>query len=377
LRKIKVLEVIRQGLIGGGESHVIDVVKFLDRSIFEPYVISFTDGPMISELEDMDVKSHVIPTQNAFDTHIWSKISKFIDENEIDLIHAHGSRAQSNVFWSARKKRKPLIYTVHGWSFHDDQKVLAQKVRIISEKFMVNMADMVINVSWSNQQTGLKKIGKYNNRVINNGIDLNKFSSKVSASELKATLQIPKDKIVVGCIMRMTKQKNPMGMLRAFRQANQQVGNLHLLLVGDGELMPQIKAYIDKHSLESNVTLTGNQKDIPQLLSMIDIYCLPSLWEGLPLSLLEAMAMRKAIIATRVDGTKELIQEGVNGLIIEPNDTKSLAEKVVFLSKQKEIRTEYGRLAESLIIRDHSVTKMVKEIEEVYFSLLNKKFEND
>ncbi|MEQ9220639.1 MAG: glycosyltransferase [Cyclobacteriaceae bacterium] len=377
MRKIKVLEVIRQGLIGGGESHVIDVVKFLDRSIFEPYVISFTDGPMISELEDMDVKSHIIPTQKAFDTHIWSKISKFIDENEIDLIHAHGSRAQSNVFWSARKKRKPLIYTVHGWSFHDDQKVFAQKVRVISEKFMVNMADMVINVSRSNQQTGLKKIGKYNNRVINNGIDLNKFSSKVSASELKATLQIPKDAIVVGCIMRMTKQKNPMSMLRAFRQANQQVGNLHLLLVGDGELMPQIKAYIDKHSLESNVTLTGNRKDIPQLLSMIDIYCLPSLWEGLPLSLLEAMAMRKAIIATRVDGTKELIQEGVNGLIIEPNDTKSLAEKVVFLSKQKEIRTEYGRLAESLIIRDHSVTKMVKEIEEVYFSLLNKKFEND
>ncbi|MEQ8338248.1 MAG: glycosyltransferase [Cyclobacteriaceae bacterium] len=377
MRKIKVLEVIRQGLIGGGESHVIDVVKFLDRSIFEPYVISFTDGPMISELEAMEVKSHIIPTQKAFDTHIWSKISKFIDENEIDLIHAHGSRAQSNVFWSARKKRKPLIYTVHGWSFHDDQKVFAQKVRVISEKFMVNMADMVINVSRSNQQTGLKKIGKYNNRVINNGIDLNKFSSKVSASELKATLQIPKDAIVVGCIMRMTKQKNPMGMLRAFRQANQQVGNLHLLLVGDGELMPQIKAYIDKHSLESNVTLTGNRKDIPQLLSMIDIYCLPSLWEGLPLSLLEAMAMRKAIIATRVDGTKELIQEGVNGLIIEPNDTKSLAEKVVFLSKQKEIRTEYGRLAESLIIRDHSVTKMVKEIEEVYFSLLNKKFEND
>ncbi len=377
MRKLKVLEVIRQGLIGGGESHVIDVVKFLDRSVFEPYVISFTDGPMISELEGMGVKCHIIPTQKAFDTHIWSKISKFIDENEIDLIHAHGSRAQSNVFWSARKKGKPLIYTVHGWSFHADQNVLAQKARIISEKFMVNMADMVINVSMTNQQTGLKKIGKYNNRVINNGIDLNKFSSKVSASKLKVTLKIPKGRIVVGCIMRMTKQKNPMGMLTAFRQANQQVDNLHLLLVGDGELMPQIIAYINKYRLESIVTLTGNRKDIPQLLSVIDIYCLPSLWEGLPLSLLEAMAMRKAIIATRVDGTKELIQEGVNGLMIEPNDTKALAEKVVFLSKRKEIRTEYGRLAESLIVRDYSVNKMVKEIEGVYFSLINKKFEND
>lgn len=369
--RVKVLEVIRQGLIGGGESHVIDVVKFLDKKKFEPFVISFTEGPMVTELSSLDIPCQVIPSGKAFDFSIWSDIRKFVTENQIDLVHAHGSRAQSNVFWMANKLKKPLIYTVHGWSFHDDQKSFIRFARIFSEKILVKRADKVINVSKSNQETGFSLLGKYNGLVINNGIDLDKFSSKKKPEILKNSLKIPEDRTVVGCIMRMTKQKNPLGMLVAFSEAQKIDQSLHLLMVGDGELMTEIKQYIVLNNLHDQVTLTGSRKDIPDLLSLIDVYCLPSLWEGLPLSLLEAMATEKAIIATDVDGTKELIKEEINGFLIKPNDLEKLKQKILYLAGNPTLRREFGKNAKATVKENHNVIKMVKEIERVYSSLTN------
>lgn len=372
MRRVRVLEVIRQGLIGGGESHVIDVVKFLDKEKFDPIVVSFTAGPMVSELAKLGIPCEVINSQKAFDLSIWSKMKNFIAKESIDLVHAHGSRAQSNVFSAAKKLNKPLVYTVHGWSFHDDQKSLVRLARILSEKVLVNQADKVINVSNSNRQTGFRLLGKYDGLVVNNGINLEKFAVKPKSTQLKKSLGIPATKTVVGCIMRMTKQKNPLGMLEAFQQALASNQSLHLLLVGDGELMPEIESFISKEELNNSVTLTGNRSDIPDLLSLIDIYCLPSLWEGLPLSLLEAMAMEKAIIATEVDGTRELIRDGENGFLILPNDINNLTERILYLSTKIGVRKKFGTLAKAVVEENHNVIKMVREIEKVYTSLIDK-----
>src|SRR5258708_37096045 len=100
--KIKILECIRQGLIGGGESHLLSLVENLDRSRFYPVVLSFTDGPMIDPLKQMGVECHIIHTEKPFDFTKWKQVKNLLKEKQIDIVHAHGTRANSNILWAAR-----------------------------------------------------------------------------------------------------------------------------------------------------------------------------------------------------------------------------------------------------------------------------------
>src|SRR5688572_29370622 len=123
-KKIKVLQCIRQGQIGGGESHLLSLVENLDRSQFDPVVLSFTDGPMIDRLNKMGIENHVIHSTRPFDITKWKKVKHLLSEKHIQLVHAHGTRANSNVLWASKQLNLPVIYTVHGWSFHQDQNPL-------------------------------------------------------------------------------------------------------------------------------------------------------------------------------------------------------------------------------------------------------------
>lgn len=152
--RIKVLETIRQGFIGGGESHVLSLVENLEKSVFEPIVLSFTEGQMISSLNSLGIKNIVIPTTKAFDISIWSKVKKLMVRENIQLVHAHGTRANTNVFWAAASLGIPVIYTVHGWSFHDDQPIWVKKLRIWSEQYLTRKMRFNISVSETNQRTG-------------------------------------------------------------------------------------------------------------------------------------------------------------------------------------------------------------------------------
>lgn len=373
MSKIRILEVIRQGKIGGGESHVIDVVKGLNKSVFEPEVLSFTDGPMITELQENGTNCYVIPTEKRFDFTSWEKVKILIHSKGYNLIHAHGTRAMSNTFYAASKLKLPLIYTVHGWSFHDDQKFLVKKIRTWSEKFLIRYANKVINVSKSSRDSGIEKLGYFNSRVIDNGIDLTKFVLRDNnqSNEIKKSLNIPLERGVVGAVNRLTFQKNPLGLLRAFKLALSENSNIHLLMVGDGELMSEVVDYTKDHNLENHVTLTGNRKDVPDLLSIIDVFCLPSYWEGLSLGLLEAMAMQKAIIASRVDGTLEVIEHEKSGILIEPGDVDQLAERILELSSNTQLRINLGETAYEKVKRDHSVEHMIETLEEEYLRLTN------
>src|ERR1700749_4256717 len=137
-KKIRVLECIRQGKIGGGESHLLNLGEYLDRERFEPLVLSFTDGPMIDRLKQMDVETDVIYTERPFDITKWRKVKEWLKEHRIDLIHAHGTRASSNVTWGAPSLGIPVVNTIQGWSFHQDQHALLRRMRIAGEKYITS-----------------------------------------------------------------------------------------------------------------------------------------------------------------------------------------------------------------------------------------------
>src|SRR6218665_380510 len=249
IKKIKVLECIRQGQIGGGESHLLSLVENLDKTYFTPVVLSFTDGPMINRLHAMGIKTYIIPSTKAFDYKVWHKVKALMIEEGIDIVHAHGTRANSNVFKAARSLKKPLIYTIHGWSFHTDQSFMVKKMRIAGEKFLTARATQNISVSPSNQATGFEAIKGFKSIVINNGIDENKFNIAGNYSDIRNELSIPAHAMLLLFIARFTNHKQPLALIHAFAKALKNNPDLYLLMVGDGDQKAEALQWVKQYNL--------------------------------------------------------------------------------------------------------------------------------
>ncbi|MCB0774994.1 MAG: glycosyltransferase family 4 protein [Chitinophagaceae bacterium] len=370
-QKIRILECIRQGQIGGGESHLLSLVENLDRSEFEPIVLSFTDGPMIERLRELGVETKVIHTLKPFDITKWKQVKRFISEKQVDIIHAHGTRAASNVLWTSRSLQLPLIYTIHGWSFHEDQSLLVKKIRVMGEKYLTRKSDLNISVSVSNQQSGKKYIPSFQSIVVNNGIDITKFNSENKFKDIRVEFGIAPEKILLLFIARFTFQKQPLSLIKAFKEASLVNPDLHLLMVGDGEQKAEAEMIIRQEDLENKITLVPFRQDVPDILAAADIYLLPSLWEGLPIGLLEAMAMGKTIIASNVDGTREIIEHMQNGFLVNTgNLIPELIQAIDQLSKNPDQREQFGEKAKMTVRNRFNASKMTKEIESLYRDLI-------
>jgi glycosyltransferase involved in cell wall biosynthesis len=373
-KRIKILECIRQGQIGGGESHLLSLVENLDKNTFEPIVLSFTEGPMIDRLEAMNIPVHIIPTLKPFDFTKWKQVKQLLKKEKVELVHAHGTRANSNVLWAARSLGIPVIYTVHGWSFHPDQKPLVRNIRIMGEKYLTSRTDLNISVSKSNQESGKQYIPSFKSLVINNGIDLRKFHPGLPFKNIRSELNIPADKVLVLFIARFTSHKQPLALVEAFAKAHQQNPDLFLLMVGDGDQKEEAKSLISKLNIQDHIRLESFRQDVPDVLNAADIFVLPSLWEGLPIGLLEALAMGKAVIASNVDGTSEIIKDGKNGILVDTSNLVSnLTKELVELSMDKAMRDAYRKEAIATITEKYNAENMTREIEEVYKKLLNTK----
>jgi glycosyltransferase involved in cell wall biosynthesis len=371
-KKIRVLEGIRQGKIGGGESYLLGLVEHLDRSRFEPVVLSFTDGPMVERLRAQGVSTHIIPTEKPFDLCIWKKVRNFMREQEIDIVHAHGTRANSNLFWAAGKLKIPILYTCHAWSFHPDQNPLVRRFRIWSEDFLTSRMNLNICGSKANRDTGRELFRNFDAIVINNSIDPMKFNPYGQYKDIRQELGIEKEEIVVVSVARFTLQKQPLKLIRAFGEVCRKVQGIRLLMVGEGEQREKAVALISSLGLSGRVILQPFRQDIPDVLAASDIFVLPSLWEAFPIALLEAMSMGKAVIGTAVDGTPEIIEDGVNGLLIGTEKMeKSLEEAIGKLCMDRGLRERLQQNAIKSIYNKYNVETLAQQNEEVYQKLLS------
>lgn len=369
-KKIKVLEAIRQGKIGGGESYLLSLVENMDKSMFEPVVLSFTDGPMVTRLRELGIKTYVIYTEKPFDIRVWGKVKRLIKEEQIDIVHAHGTRANSNLFWAAKKMKLPIIYTCHAWSFHIDQHPVVKKMRIWSEGFLTSRMDVNICGSIANKETARKLFKHFDAEVINNSIDPVRFNPCGSYKDVRAELGIDKNEIIVASVARFTLQKQPLRLINAFAEVVKKIDNVKLLMVGDGELKKKAIDLINALNLQEKVILQPFRQDVPDVLAAADIFVLPSLWEAFPIALLEAMSMGKAVVATNVDGTPEMVTHNDNGLLISLRSMeKELEESLVKLCMEKELRRKLQQRAVETIYNRYNADILARKNEAIYHKL--------
>lgn len=370
MEKIRVLECIRQGKIGGGESHLLSLMEHINRDRFEPHVLSFTDGPMISRLKELNIPTTVIHTERPFDVFKWKMVRELLAGKRINLVHAHGTRAASNTMAAARKLGVPLIYTVHGWSFHPDQGAVVRRIRTMGEQYLTSRSAMNISVAKSNQETGEKMLRNFKSVVVNNGIDRQRFDPSRTFADIRAEVGIPPGALVIGFLARFTSHKQPLVLLEAFRRIAEKRPDAYLLMVGDGDQKDEAMALTAQWPERPRILFLPFRQDVPDVLAAMDIFVLPSLWEGLPIGLLEAMAMGKAVVVTNVDGSREVISNGENGLMAEAGSPDSVAGALEVLLADKALRDRLGKAARDTVTETYDAANMTRLIEAHYFRLV-------
>lgn len=367
--KIKILHAIRQGSFGGGETYLYNLVTNLDKNKFEPVVLSFSGGAMVDALRKKNITTHIVATEKPFDFAVFGKVKSLMEKECIDILHIHGTRAGSNTLWQALKKNLFAIYTVHGWSMHEGLNDLIIKIRLLSEKFLVTKSDLVICGSQSDINVGKQIQPKANFKLIYNSIDTDYYNPTPEVKNIREELGFTENDIVILFIARLTYQKDPKIFINAAKMVLNEYPTAKFLMVGDGDLKKSCIDLCKTLGIEDKIKFMPFRTDVKEVLSSCDIYVLPSLWEVIPLALLEAMAMKKACIASNINGTNEALKDNENGLMFKPGDFAELAKKILMLLNDKWLRENLGENARETVVKQFDLNKLVKENEEVYLSM--------
>ena len=263
---------------------------------------------------------------------------------KFDIVHTHSSKSGFLGRIVARIAKVPkIIHTVHGFPFHPYQRKMVSLFYQTMEKFAALFCNSVVFVNNTERDEAIaKKIVKSKKAItIFNGIKI----PKIRQNERKTN-----DIFVIGSCLRFWKQKNILSTIKAAIQVCQKNKNINFIFVGDGELFKIAKKMVEDSGFDKRIQLPGWQSNIDEWLQKLDIFLLYSKWEGLPLSILEAMSYGLPIVASDIKGNNELVSEE-NGILVPINDIDKLTAVLISLSMQKE---------QLIRMRNHSM-KIVKE----------------
>ncbi len=383
MRKLNVLHVITKLELGGAQENTLYTLRNLNREKYNLFLATNDEGILIEKARELkDVKAFFIPKlirpiSPPKDLITLIKLFHFCKREKIDIVHTHSSKAGILGRWAARFAKVPIItHTIHGWGFYPRQNFLKRKIFIFLEKITSKITDRLIAVSQANIETGIQnRIGeeeKYT--LIRSGIKSSRFQNvEVKIAEKKKELGLEEDTKVVAMIASFKPQKAPLDFIKIASRVVMKKPKTQFLLIGDGELRPEIERLTKEFNLEKKVILTGWRKDIPQILKVMDILALTSRWEGLPRVFPEAMASELPIVATKVDGAPEAIEEGVNGFLVSAGDTRSMAEKIITLLDNPEMAKEMGRKGREKVFPEFDIDLMVRKIDNLYQELAREK----
>lgn len=240
------------------------------------------------------------------------------------------------------------------------------------ERYAASLSDALITVSELNKQEAINEnlAPPEKFTTIYSGIDLSRFEVKVERNEKILSLGLLPSQPIIGTIGRLTTQKAPLDFVTAAKIVIQQKPDVQFIMVGDGPLASEVRQAIGD---EQRIKLLGFRDDVPEILSILDLFVLSSLWEGLGRALTEAMIVGVPAAATAVDGVPELVTHQQTGLLSPPGDPARLAENIVWLLNHPEDARKMGQRAKNRVVPTFSAERMVAKIEALYERLLIEK----
>jgi glycosyltransferase involved in cell wall biosynthesis len=382
--KIKVIHIITRLDKGGSAENTYLTLKGMDKSRYE---VSLVTGPVEdpsqdrrNQIEESGVQYIQIPQLrrniNLFhDFTALLRIYRFLKREKPDIVHTHTSKAGLLGRLAAKLAGVPsIIHTPHGHVFFGYFGALKTRIFILLEKFASRITDKIVALTPREKADYLsyKVVEEDKLAVIPSGIELHKYQQvpQEERSKLRKELGIPENSAVLGTAGRLVPVKGPEFLLQAVGHVISEYPDTYLVFAGDGPLRKSLEKNAVEMGLAKNIIFTGWRDDMARVLSIFDIFCLPSLNEGMGRVLLEAMALGKPIVASDVGGIPDLIIPGKNGFLVPPQHPEELAKQILFLIENREEREKLGRTGKEMVSA-FSDEIMMKKIAELYEKLVN------
>lgn len=363
--KNRILYITRSLEIGGLERVITLLANNLDKERFEPYVCCIAvAGEMAEDLQRTD-RLFVIGNTGRINIHSIRAVAQLIKEHSIDLVHSHELSSLLYGYPAARLRRIPIIHTKHGYGGIDQENRL---IAWIGKRFSKSASGYVC-VSGELETRMRREIGLSDNKttVIYNGIESPRESDNSSNRK--------NGEVVIGCVGRLTPVKNYELLINSFSELRDKYPYCRLEIVGGGESEKNLKELVDRLSLSDRVKIHGYKLDVSRYYDRFDIFALTSLYEGLSMSLLEAIGRGKPCIVSNVGGNTEIIENGINGFVFESDNRvdliSSLSDAIDNLdsAQMEDIR----RNARDTFQKKFTVRTMVERHEELYNKHIGRK----
>jgi len=385
-KPIKVLHLITRLIVGGAQENTIYTAQLLDPRRFEVEVLcgpqTGSEGSLIEEALRRGINLSILPElvrelNPVKDFIAFVKLFLILRKKRYAIIHTHSSKAGILGRLAAKLARTPIIlHTVHGWSFHDHMPNWRKRLFILLERFSATFTHQLVVVTRKDIQKGLDHgIGKPEQYLlIHSAIPLDEFlNPEFDEKKIRQELGIPIPAPVIGTVGRLSPQKNPLDWLRIAARIATFQPDCYFLLVGDGPLRNEVESRIQEFHLENRFILTGLRRDVPQLLSVMDVFLLTSLWEGLPRVIPQAMCREVPIVAYASDGVAEVIEHGKTGFLCQPGELDLAADYCLQLLQSHDLRERIIREAKIVATEEFDLRRMIQQLENLYLSYIGEK----
>ncbi len=352
--------------MGGSERVVYDIVRKLDRSRYPCMVVGFEDGPFRSLYEEIGVESRCISKSRKIDLEFVRGFRKILEDGSIDIVNPHHFSPLLYTFLATRFTRIRLVYTEHSrWQL--DQLEPHKK---IANRIMLRHADGLVAISGQIMDYYLNSLGIPRERVhlIYNGIDTAAFGSG-RENGLRLRLGIGEDELVIGTVANIRPEKNLKLLVSSFSDLLKTGRKAKLIVAGEDFMEGELQSFADRSGVSERVLFLGMRDDVSDLLKLFGVFCLPSIHEGLPLTVLEAMAAGVPVVGADVLGINEVIRHGETGLLFPSNDREGLTQCLLLLAGNDPLRHRLSLAGKGFVERTYSLESKIAQYERLFGSI--------
>ncbi|MCU1240399.1 MAG: hypothetical protein JWO71_1125 [Candidatus Acidoferrum typicum] len=308
--------------------------------------------------------------QGRIDRQTIRRVRDCLLRGRIDILHTHGYKANTYGLLAAKGTSVKTIATSHNWPGRS----LSLRAYGLLDRLQLRFFDRVCAVSESVRHRLLRSLVPDRKiTVVRNGIDCERFRD--GRSVLRNDLS-SKDGLLVGYVGRLAPEKDLHSLLRAAKAILNTLPSISFVLCGEGPERRSLEALALQLGIENSVFFLGQRSDTPDLYSSFDVVVLPSLTEGMPLAVLEAMAAKKAVVASRVGAIPKILEDGKSGLLVEPGNTKELESALLRLLRNREMRLSFGQAGFDIVESNFSSKVMAQTYLSIYSEVLSTKFED-
>ncbi len=362
--RIRVLQLVEGMNWGGAETKLLELIVNMDRERFETTVCSLGMGDRLKDrFDELGIPFVNFARRGKVDPRLIWDVSKLIRKEKFDVVMT--TLFYADVVGALASAISPNK-AVFSWETISAPEWLI-KHRLLAYRFAMKFCSKVVSVSHATAKWLVDERGLSENQitVIPYGVNLELYKQGRSP-ELREELGISADARVVGVVARLHPQKGHCYLIDAAQKVVEDHENVVFVFAGDGELRKPLEEQVAEANLSNHVKFLGFRSDVKELLTTFDIFCLPSLYEGLPNVILEAMACALPVVATSVDGTVELIDDGSTGFLVQPKQPQTLASRISALLDDADLRQRFGQQGRRKVEEQYSLRMQVENFQNLY-----------